>query len=134
MRSVRTYRKMHFNSRPHEEVDMRPPTRGRRLIGISTHDLTKRSTPRVDIAISNALFQLTTSRRGRRQLLLHIWRKRYFNSRPHEEVDALERLPVPFPITFQLTTSRRGRPHRFIICNNLIVISTHDLTKRSTFS
>ena len=35
----------HFNSRPHEEVDFRA-TKNARLIQISTHDLTRRSTYR----------------------------------------------------------------------------------------
>ena len=33
---------------------------------------------------------------------------------------------------FQLTTSRRGRLNNFLTINNVILVSTHDLTKRST--
>ena len=78
--------------------------------GISTHDLTKRSTSISDSFQSSFLFQLTTSRRGRL-------------ARLHNDNKAS---------IFQLTTSRRGRPSKKItsvICTN---ISTHDLTKRST--
>ena len=77
---------------------------------ISTHDLTKRSTSRFDFSFAGGIFQLTTSRRGRRKNLL-----------------VSNKL-----VTFQLTTSRRGRP-RFLLDNlTWICISTHDLTKRST--
>ena len=56
----------------------------------------------------------------------------HFNSRPHEEVDQLKE---PFPQEdqlFQLTTSRRGRRFSMTKRAELVVISTHDLTKRST--
>ena len=122
----------HFNSRPHEEVDnseyiinnernisthdltkrstfiFRSITA---LLDISTHDLTKRSTLRVKfIAGPFQLFQLTTSRRGRPCSHVPFSTNKYFNSRPHEEVDLAFRNSQK--ITF--------------------VISTHDLTKRST--
>ena len=99
-----------FNSRPHEEVDN---ALGVSLpcSSVSTHDLTKRSTlcsccRRQDLKS----FQLTTSRRGRRQatsskLMGHMM--------------------------FQLTTSRRGRPFVRNV-NKTPTVSTHDLTKRST--
>ena len=76
---------------------------------VSTHDLTKRSTFMIVFLDSFIMFQLTTSRRGR-----HLWRfvifvLNRFNSRPHEEVD-------------------------FLRCHeaHCAVVSTHDLTKRST--
>ena len=56
----------------------------------------------------------------------------YFNSRPHEEVDnnaACYQLPI---YIFQLTTSRRGRLCCHFCHIIYLVISTHDLTKRST--
>ena len=56
------------------------------------------------------MFQLTTSRRGRR----------------HDAGTMILR------IKFQLTTSRRGRLHVRIICAVKQIVSTHDLTKRST--
>ena len=55
-------------------------------------------------------FQLTTSRRGRQTHTRLIVIFRYFNSRPHEEVDG----------------------HLISLFHNLVLISTHDLTKRST--
>ena len=58
---------------------------------------------------SDITFQLTTSRRGRRFLLCKNIFENNFNSRPHEEVD------------------RR----RMDFCG-MTLISTHDLTKRST--
>ena len=77
---------------------------------ISTHDLTKRSTPELYHSNYDDVFQLTTSRRGR-QLSCPYGRRLigYFNSRPHEEVDVLERIACMDRDKFQLTTSRRGR-------------------------
>ena len=80
---------------------------------ISTHDLTKRST---SVALyTNVLFpfQLTTSRRGRRQKCRRV----------HSKIQK-----------FQLTTSRRGRPYTPGQYLPFTSISTHDLTKRSTRS
>ena len=56
------------------------------------------------------MFQLTTSRRGRRFQNLNRRRLRMF----------------------QLTTSRRGRHHFCLHPGELVNVSTHDLTKRST--
>ncbi len=99
----------HFNSRPHEEVDVAEIESGQYSV-ISTHDLTKRSTLRLFVLIHN--FQYFNSRpheevdeKGRRE---DGW-QRNFNSRPHEEVD------------------RRAEKE-----DSLCDISTHDLTKRST--
>ncbi len=101
---------LHFNSRPHEEVDVCPL---KFLVGhsaISTHDLTKRSTfngcvpfAYVFISTHDLTKRSTFSRPAQRLSFL------YFNSRPHEEVDL--------------------RPQN---CCQLFCISTHDLTKRST--
>ena len=56
------------------------------------------------------LFQLTTSHRGRLQVLLFYIFQRYFNSLPHTEVDWIcARIPC-CGFLFQLTTSHRGRP------------------------
>ena len=98
-----------FNSRPHEEVDVSFAGYRSAASGVSTHDLTKRSTLSMRQSVMRLTFQLTTSRRGRllhrpyRQLLTR------FNSRPHEEVDTAKDSAVQIPI-----------------------VSTHDLTKRST--
>ena len=77
----------HFNSRPHEEVDINQDVL-RFTANISTHDLTKRSTFQDMSKNPYIVFQLTTSRRGR------------------PEDDAREMVEE----AFQLTTSRRGRP------------------------
>ncbi len=56
----------------------------------------------------------------------------YFNSRPHEEVDEKEFFARNSERKFQLTTSRRGRPKSSVRDAEKLIISTHDLTKRST--
>ena len=122
--------KRYFNSRPHEEVDSlgiseeygifisthdltKRSTKkwviSIRLSKISTHDLTKRSTRNMNFSISMHIFQLTTSRRGRLSGRCGMDRWKYFNSRPHEEVDT-----------------------SFLVLRKCFLISTHDLTKRST--
>ena len=135
-------RKNYFNSRPHEEVDK--PAAGRDLDAvisthdltkrstwtrfrffcnrslISTHDLTKRSTHAAGAISREYLFQLTTSRRGRLPFPGLIFLRRYFNSRPHEEVDPVGVARLNGKYIFQLTTSRRGRPSsrvfRLLLC------------------
>ena len=78
----------YFNSRPHEEVDQFCKLNSVHLFFISTHDLTRRSTPSCACVNDNvASFQLTTSRGGR-----------------------LHAVPVrTILLSFQLTTSRGGR-------------------------
>ena len=100
---------------------------------ISTHDLTKRSTDSFFAGSAFVAFQLTTSRRGRLYWrgFWYIWK--YFNSRPHEEVDYSTPSERKSQYKFQLTTSRRGRPTVVDSLKSSYVISTHDLTKRSTF-
>ena len=77
---------------------------------ISTHDLTRRSTY-IDLVL----------------MLFGI----YFNSRPHEEVDLIQRLVWTLVIHFnsrphEEVDRRYGNPYRYLD------ISTHDLTRRST--
>ena len=107
----RPKRLTYFNSRPHEEVDVGWSRGVSEAMAISTHDLTRRST--------------------RSQ-----WERRnemgYFNSRPHEEVDNL-RLAQ-----FDLRGYFNSRPHEEVdllaVWGSLnYAISTHDLTRRSTF-
>ena len=100
---------------------------------VSTHDLTKRSTAvsrrwaaQMEFQLTTSrrgrlgamiltggalVFQLTTSRRGRRTCRNTALYLGCFNSRPHEEVDIYAQI-------------RETRAH---------FVSTHDLTKRSTF-
>ena len=77
---------------------------------ISTHDLTRRSTHQSVSFSSSFTFQLTTSQGGRPQRLLDQARGKYFNSRPHKEVD------------FEM----------YLTHYEIYNISTHDLTRRST--
>ena len=79
-------------------------------ISISTHDLTRRST------ILDAGAEVL----------------KYFNSRPREEVEAASGILNAKYLVFQLTISRRGR--RLLLTNqsDAEIISTHDLTRRST--
>ena len=123
---------LYFNSRPHEEVDR--ITRSNAIyFCISTHDLTKRSTEGISALNEMLTFQLTTSRRGRLvSFLSMLTPPSYFNSRPHEEVDASSGSSAPTSVLFQLTTSRRGRLRRLADAMGMKSISTHDLTKRST--
>ena len=106
---------------------------GRRVpTGISTHDLTKRSTTQKQqqqicrafqlttsrrgrqretfMSMLTGAFQLTTSRRGRRWISSPRLQQEHFNSRPHEEVDPVVAATCEIAVSFQLTTSRRGRP------------------------
>ena len=78
---------------------------------LSTHDLTQRSTTGgYDNSGIENTFQLTTSRRGR-----HI-----------------SDLSIRMYESFQLTTSRRGRRRWRFGRHVRMVLSTHDLTQRST--
>ena len=105
-----TQTRWYFNSRPHEEVDLFVCCE-LFVVRISTHDLTRRSTEQMYRAAWMLTFQLTTSRGGRQiSSMLQAWMQE-----------------------FQLTTSRGGRRPLPDQCQNSI-ISTHDLTRRSTIS
>ena len=115
-----------FNSRPHEEVDRQQEHAGSGK-PISTHDLTKRSTLQSmtddceykisthDLTKRSTFisyqftvihkFQLTTSRRGRRNQIAADFPRLHFNSRPHEEVDWLAFIPPTWYNNFN------SRPH-----------------------
>ena len=78
---------------------------------VSTHDLTKRSTDILGsslISIFVSTHDLTKRSTAFLPLLLVLLA--CFNSRPHEEVDAIPDRDSPRTLEFQLTTSRRGRP------------------------
>ena len=55
-----------------------------------------------------------------------------FNSRPHEEVDIAQNISPLEYLVFQFTTSRRGRPNLLCVARLTLILSIHDLTKRST--
>ena len=78
---------------------------------LSTHDLTRRSTPLL--------------RRVRSFLPP-------FNSRPHKEVDIAVGISDVDELVFQLTTSQGGRPRLSAEHGVVLNLSTHDLTRRST--
>ena len=122
-----------FNSRPHEEVD-------KTTLTVRCACLHFNSRPHEEVDFLQSMI---------------FARNQHFNSRPHEEVDSISFTTSLYSMTFQLTTSRRGRPcvlsghivsHHFnsrpheevddcfIIPDYFYIISTHDLTKRSTFS
>ena len=83
---------------------------------------------------SSYIFQLTTSRRGRRNTIKALLPPSYFNSRPREEVDVVSKVLDATCSSFQLTTSQGGRPLDNWWLDHIRCISTHDLTRRSTTS
>ena len=100
----------YFNSRPHEEVD-----RVHQVYRLRGVHFNSRPHEEVDSAFDSegkfiGLFQLTTSRRGRQKPMGKAQRNG----------------------VFQLTTSRRGRQGVKERLEERGIISTHDLTKRST--
>ena len=99
------------------------------------------------------MFQLTTSRRGRLRSYYLLANLQCFNSRPHEEVDIPPKNNVRCPFCFNSrpheevdTNDRRypriqgrfnSRPHEEVDAEKIHspfiqIVSTHDLTKRST--
>ena len=100
---------------------------------ISTHDLTKRSTYRICHTRCH-IFISTHDLTKRSTNVIHCLLSRHtnFNSRPHEEVDEKQGLLLKLRLIFQLTTSRRGRRQYVSYGDTDVLISTHDLTKRST--
>ena len=108
----RTYffKRNHFNSRPHEEVDLRLLSEVEEMKTISTHDLTKRST-KLSMQSHNMLHISThdLTKRSTNTHDVYLKASNYFNSRPHEEVDKSPILKKLSWTIFQLTTSRRGR-------------------------
>ena len=64
LRSTTPQGRLSFNSRPHKEVDGVNRTRGNYL-NLSIHDLTRRSTEKLDNATESVDFQFTTSQGGR---------------------------------------------------------------------
>ena len=124
----------HFNSRPHKEVDtIRNPNHTTRC-AISTHDLTRRSTEKRGIDGGLSEFQLTTSQGGRPSAAGTLRPAcRYFNSRPHKEVDLFHQIWILSQDHFN------SRPREEVDVGgadptNGRNISTHDLAKRSTIS
>ena len=79
-------------------------------LDFSTHDLSWRSTPLLSSSKSATVFQLTTSRGGRRLFKLPISKGNYFSTHDLSWRSTLNFCFLPFMVsTFQLTTSRGGR-------------------------
>ena len=78
----------YFNSRPHEEVDSRQIANPHIIIDFNSRPHEKVDMLPESVSLSGEAFQLTTSRGGRRQVVV----------------------VVILPLIFQLTTSRGGRP------------------------
>ena len=72
---------------------------------LSTHDLTQRSTDTLKDDKFAGIFQLTTSRRGRRMQCSRMRLRLSFNSRPHAEVD------IYIVGRLMLFSSFNSRPH-----------------------
>ena len=100
---------------------------------ISTHDLARRSTPsEITIKGSGYIFQLTTSQGGRLLQLLSLpIPDLHFNSRPREEVDGTNLQVEAGTIISTHDLTRRSTAFQ-LPANNIVIISTHDLTRRST--
>ena len=104
------------------------------IISVSTHDLTKRSTEAKREKILNVIAVSThdLTKRSTGVLLCYFLGHFRFNSRPHEEVDAGMTGWQTFAICFN------SRPHEEVDMrssfpsSHVMVVSTHDLTKRST--
>ena len=106
---------LHFNSRPHKEVDAGSVDASLANFSISTHDLTRRST--CEGYESQSFVCISTHDLTRRSTQPTGFRSEpisYFNSRPHKEVDTRRSVLSMTPNIFQLTTSQGGRRHRTV--------------------
>ena len=101
---------MSFNSRPHKEVDAAALWISARL-----HPFNSRPHKEVDRE------DLST------RLLSYP-----FNSRPHKEVDLQDGARFSSSKIFQFTTSQGGRHMWVIYAVARLILSIHDLTRRST--
>ena len=100
-----------FNSRPHEEVDIRSRLLYPVIMSLSIHDLTRRST------------QVPPS---------HHLCTRPFNSRPHEEVDNSRRVHSGGLSSLSIHDLTRRSTTSGVLFAQVIDLSIHDLTRRST--
>ena len=102
--------------------------------GVSTHDLTKRST--TDPRELDVRFEVSTHDLTKRSTAHHthncpnLYR---FNSRPHEEVDDAERYFAGGNDVSTHDLTKRST-WKSLHTGQVITVSTHDLTKRSTLS
>ena len=147
-------RESYFNSRPHKEVDFNRCDWWIWL-GISTHDLTRRSTLFSDfISLSQSISTHDLTRRSttlpfigtmrlssisthdltRRSTTTAIFYFKTLSISTHDLTRRSTFIPQKGdrPIKFQLTTSQGGRHVGEGVSSPIINISTHDLTRRST--
>ena len=146
-----------FNSRPLKEVDVFIPKDWARY---TTFQFTTSQGGRlvsIEKIYQQGLFQFTTSQGGRRHCFcVFCYRfnsfnsrplkevdptgsgKNYtlepFNSRPLKEVDTIDIVHNPNRLDFQFTTSQGGRRSQYATISSLIILSIHDLSRRSTIS
>ena len=100
----------HFNSRPHEEVDAQPQVIIAPRNYISTHDLTRRSTPLSSI-VGHDAYVISTHDLTRRSTYGSPYSARYWNISTHDLTRRSTTSGTTEKVirTFQLTTSRGGR-------------------------
>ena len=122
----------HFNSQPHEEADANPSS------SISAPLLFQLTASRGGWQSPDAAdncfctFQLTASRGGWQCSVTLLEEISHFNSQPHEEADAEVCSNSVGQYVFQLTASRGGWRDTLGYTSEMVVISTHSLTRRLT--
>ena len=99
---------------------------------ISTHYLTQRQTLSALLHGRTKIFQLTTSRRGRRTAVFPSGIIANISTHYLTQRQTAHKRYVPVSAVFQLTTSRRGRLCQLCRRSNGSSISTHYLTQRQT--
>ncbi len=99
---------------------------------LSTHDLTRRSTLSARRPVRITGFQLTTSQGGRRLTLHQNKDLRVFQLTTSQGGRPILAVSCFILFSFQLTTSQGGRHNTCWIRHQRRILSTHDLTRRST--
>ena len=124
----------HFNSRPHKKVDRnRKSGSSVGIIFQLTISRGCRLSKRI-LCVHNCIFQLTTSRGDRLEpTSLPLAMCDHFNSRPHEEIDKDLRVALWHLVISTHDLTRRSTSG--CRCRHTPTdISTHDLTRRSTYN
>ena len=103
-----------------------------RFRGLSIHDLTRRSTALDDMLSIFFSFQFTTSRGGRQIDKVAEWLKGDFQFTTSRGGRHRSGAGYQHSVVFQFTTSRGGRLSIYISRDTDILLSIHDLTRRST--
>ena len=100
--------------------------------GLSTHDLTRRSTQKVNFYCTILIFQLTTSQGGRPGGAIYRVIEKCFQLTTSQGGRPCYSCNDRTTGAFQLTTSQGGRPECIADRDCELFLSTHDLTRRST--